>query len=1059
MAGPWDEFEQAPADPARPPADPWEEFDRAPAAPAALQGTLRREPVSEPDAAEPDPTTRLRAAHQVTQSINPDQHAKVLEFSRRTGVPESLAATAKRLEFPLDAPENMAAHLTRYASEPRNMALVRDDLGKLSEAEWFLVSPGQSTRKGFASIRASLASSLHRLGLGNLYETPEWRPIETIRGIFKGESDEETARRVEFADAMRQAQDLHAKSILARAWTTPFEAAPYLAAGAVGGTPALVGLGAATTFGPAGERLEALEGPEGQKLTPGQVTAGAAATAVGAGVLFGVGVGPIAKGLVGPVAKRLPGALVDRILTNQAGAAIASRAVARWGAHNALGAAAMAATTALEETTVQLAEKALDPAHEFDVDEVADRTWESFEHAFVGFLGVSAIGPLRQAFHERGISELSRQHTRQLQAAAEALRESKLPDRSPEAAEEFLRGVAPGAQVFVDRAAWDTYWQGKRIDPAKQAADLGAGASYEGSVGGFVALPMDRYLARLGRTEHVLALKDDSKLSAEARTPREEADFQRQQAKLEEEAKKARGPEFEREKALVAEIVRAKAEGAGVEPDQAVAVGATVAETAGSWSLRTGIPVPEVAHLIGVQRLRILGPKGAAVIRDVQTELRKSLSPAAVAELDAAMAGDRRAQSRLEARAYVEPLTGLLNREGFEDYRRNRSPTSWDVAIDANDLGAQDLFGGHAVGDKFLKTIAEAMRAARDATGGEGRLYRWGGDEFHAGGFKTRAQAEAFARALQARLGEAPELAPGYRASVSMGVGVGPEAADAVAYQAKEAKKAKFGAFSKTEPEKFRGTGGESFIAVREEAGPTPEGTRIASIGETPVVATIPAGKREVVPLRNRPPWLTREVYEEKPAVWEWTLAAIEGTFGKERAAEPGEVPEMVHRIVSDYMDRALADFPVNEFGIQQAYSVARLFASTRGGKTNQQWRERFAEWYAKPPEERAKEDPVPERAWGKLIDMMRTETKYVSLASGRFYPKRVDKYRAWYEKTAKEIEAAKPGRETQLEQAERSVPSRATSEDAQQIRDALRAAHPAVDFWVGRGPGGALVL
>lgn len=92
-------------------------------------------------------------------------------------------------------------------------------------------------------------------------------------------------------------------------------------------------------------------------------------------------------------------------------------------------------------------------------------------------------------------------------------------------------------------------------------------------------------------------------------------------------------------------------------------------------------------------------------------------------------------QRRIEALAWTDELTGLLNRRFFlraaEDECRRMRRTGQTAAIAMLDLDffkeINDLFG-HAAGDRVLADIAQAAHA--ELRGPFDKLARWGGEEF-----------------------------------------------------------------------------------------------------------------------------------------------------------------------------------------------------------------------------------------------------------------------------------------------------------------------------------------
>jgi diguanylate cyclase (GGDEF)-like protein len=136
------------------------------------------------------------------------------------------------------------------------------------------------------------------------------------------------------------------------------------------------------------------------------------------------------------------------------------------------------------------------------------------------------------------------------------------------------------------------------------------------------------------------------------------------------------------------------------------------------------------------------------------------------------------ARDELDRLVRVDPLTGLLNRRGFDQEAGNpiRPPGAWGrpMAVVMCDLdhfkGVNDRFG-HEFGDAALRQVANVLRSAAD----EGRvvLGRQGGEEFVL--LLTdlaRADALAFAESLRRTIAARPVECDGNRATITMSFGV-----------------------------------------------------------------------------------------------------------------------------------------------------------------------------------------------------------------------------------------------------------------------------------------------
>lgn len=160
--------------------------------------------------------------------------------------------------------------------------------------------------------------------------------------------------------------------------------------------------------------------------------------------------------------------------------------------------------------------------------------------------------------------------------------------------------------------------------------------------------------------------------------------------------------------------------------------------------------------------------------------------------ITSALAENERVSSEREAyraKALHEPLTGLLNRAGFEDagsellaaaLREGR--VSAMLMLDHDFFKTVNDTCGHAAGDKLLVRTADALRAV---LGGEAVIGRLGGDEFCA--FVPQPPDEAAVRrqadALLARL-SAPFTAQGHTVPSSYSIGIAFAPRDGTSFRA-----------------------------------------------------------------------------------------------------------------------------------------------------------------------------------------------------------------------------------------------------------------------------------
>ncbi|MBV8161749.1 MAG: GGDEF domain-containing protein, partial [Acidimicrobiia bacterium] len=163
----------------------------------------------------------------------------------------------------------------------------------------------------------------------------------------------------------------------------------------------------------------------------------------------------------------------------------------------------------------------------------------------------------------------------------------------------------------------------------------------------------------------------------------------------------------------------------------------------------------------------------------------------ALAHLTELALGNALAHRRLAEQALTDPLTGLLNRRGFEqlmDNRPGRGPFAV-LALDVDGLKRVNDTLGHDVGDAMLTTVAHAVQEVMRR--GD-VLARLGGDEFAAHLFDA---GEDDARHAATRMLAALASATAHP-GVSIGIACGDldddphhvhVAADAAMYRAKRA--------------------------------------------------------------------------------------------------------------------------------------------------------------------------------------------------------------------------------------------------------------------------------
>ncbi|MEM9711615.1 MAG: diguanylate cyclase [Actinomycetota bacterium] len=149
-----------------------------------------------------------------------------------------------------------------------------------------------------------------------------------------------------------------------------------------------------------------------------------------------------------------------------------------------------------------------------------------------------------------------------------------------------------------------------------------------------------------------------------------------------------------------------------------------------------------------------LGRGGNVVLR-VERRVDDDLDEAAPSVLLAELETRRAAEVRLTRLAFQDPVTGLLNRTGFDDRLRSRLASAGPLSVIYVDLdrfkAINDVFG-HEAGDEALR---EAGRRLVSAVRPDDLVARLGGDEFVAALPGVAGEpALTIGRRLAATLGE-----------------------------------------------------------------------------------------------------------------------------------------------------------------------------------------------------------------------------------------------------------------------------------------------------------------
>lgn len=167
----------------------------------------------------------------------------------------------------------------------------------------------------------------------------------------------------------------------------------------------------------------------------------------------------------------------------------------------------------------------------------AEQLWDEF--LVGGLVGLITHG----AVNARSIIK-SRENKRVVEAAADTAARAKLNERDSEAYGKYFKGVAEDSKAdgaFIRKDAWDAYYQGENMDPARAAERYGiTNYSEAAESGAYLEMPLERHGSDFAKTDAAIKLKDHTKYFSdpEVVTPYELALLEADQARIDRELQK-----------------------------------------------------------------------------------------------------------------------------------------------------------------------------------------------------------------------------------------------------------------------------------------------------------------------------------------------------------------------------------------------------------------------------------------------------------------------------------------------------------------------------------------
>lgn len=447
-------------------------------------------------------------------------------------------------------------------------------------------------------------------------------------------------------------------------------------------------------LGPDYERFKEMKGADGEPLDPALAQAAAQSTAMMTGGLMAAGGGFLGKSFgffTKPLFAKVFAGSMEQAMVRPGISALMKKGLTTFGKDWLMGATLMAAQSGLNATATEVGQYAADQGikatdlaapgaiQAFGAGAALNAHWGNVGTATTdGFVGgirdmglLSAIGAGREVIREVGQYRASANGAVQLDTLMTSAANSKLLERSPELFEkavlEFKNNQGAVQNAYVPFEKWTEYWQSKKVDPGKMAAEVmgddGKAFTEAAQTKGDLAIPIEKYTTKFAKTEHAAGLAADTKLHPEELTPNQTKDaLETSKKQMEAEAK--RRPEVEEGKAEVRKFIRDMSMKAGHERSEADGVAKLVADNVGTMALKLNVSIPEAATLGNLGGLRILGPKGEAIIRKTVEHFSQFLRPGAEKFLE-----QRVPSMSPEARArevHIDRVSGLRNRSIFD---------------------------------------------------------------------------------------------------------------------------------------------------------------------------------------------------------------------------------------------------------------------------------------------------------------------------------------------------------------------------------------------------------
>lgn len=506
----------------------------------------------------------LQGSLAVATQRNPDERAKVVELSQRTGIPvdtvsrrplEARALASRGVDY--DRLLTDSPRLADWMSDSENASVAHDDLKSLGNLEWLLKAPKAGLKQGSATVELS------QLGVKAMNDGLTAQDEQRIRelnavsvqptgaenffskayvGLFKTlpQVGTSVARGLEYgaAGAIAAGTTVAVAGQLGPQIAIPEEIVTVPAA-------SLGGFRVGATFGAyqASRDLEAgsaflefraIQDTTGKPIDPGVAKVAAIAVGEANAIIEVASLGVLVKSfpgsdvLLGSLTRENVKAALARPTVTAALGSLAKRFAGVWTAEVGQEVSQEAITILGSEIAKGTAEGEFKHA---TPGQVGERLGETAVTAAQEFAILSALGPTSS--FTKDVVRVRRAKQNQEVFEALASNDSKLRARLPEKFREFVAKATEGGpveNVYIPAEKFAEYFQSQpdREEVLRKIPALGEQMEEALASGGDLAIPIADFAAYIAPSEHYAGLSQDLRLHPDDMTAREAGAWEKQ---------------------------------------------------------------------------------------------------------------------------------------------------------------------------------------------------------------------------------------------------------------------------------------------------------------------------------------------------------------------------------------------------------------------------------------------------------------------------------------------------------------------------------------------------